>query len=659
MMVSSRHTRPDDPFVIKEGSLKYGNFNGKFAREWVEKSFTPTERGEETISSRLNAKFVAGARWILIFFLVILGSRLCWLQVVNGSYYRDMANGNRLRLERLDASRGIIYDRNGVPLVHNIANFILYCVPADLPKNPDERRALIGRLASLTDRIKPEELTATLNSLKPSQLEYYQPLFIADNIPYDAAIKMYLQSFDMPGIALSSKNRREYQLPSLSFSHLIGYAGKINDKEIVARPGVYSPLDYIGKNGLEKSWEDALRGSAGVKQIEVDALGKEKSVVSETAPIPGSNLILSIDTSAQKKLEELMAVQLQKLNLKKGVAIVMDPRNGEIISMVSLPGFDNNVFARGITQAEYTQLESSPDKPLFHRAVSGEYPSGSTVKPVIAAGALQEGIISSETTFLSSGGIRVGQWSFPDWKGGGHGVTDVRKAIAESVNTFFYIIGGGYGDFTGLGIDRMVDYLTRFRLGSALGIDLPNEADGFVPTKAWKEETKNEAWYIGDTYHVAIGQGDLITTPIQVAEYTSYFANGGTFYKPHLVKQLTDADGKVVRDINPEVLSKDVVRPDVTKIVREGMRQTATTGSARSLSALPVQAAGKTGTAQWSTKKAPHAWFTGFAPYDNAEIVVTILIEEGKEGSSAATPVAREFMQWYFTRTTASPVAQP
>lgn len=343
-----------------------------------------------------------------------------------------------------------------------------------------------------------------------------------------------------------------------------------------------------------------------------------------------------------------MASYISKAGLKRGAAVVLDPRNGEVISLVSLPTFDNNLFARGITLDEYKALADSPDQPLFSRAVSGEYPSGSTIKPIVAAAALQEKIITEFTSFLSTGGLRVGQWSFPDWKAGGHGQTNVKKAIAESVNTFFYYIGGGYDTFVGLGVDKMVSYFRKFLLGDQLGIDLPNEAKGFVPTKEWKEATKKEKWYVGDTYHIAIGQGDLIVTPLQVAAYTMAFANGGTIYQPHLVKELTRPDGTVVKTIESKTLASHLIDPANIEIVREGMRQTVTSGSARSMNALPVAVAGKTGTAQWSSKKNPHAWFTGFAPYNNPEMVITVLVEEGKEGSAIASPIAREFLAWYF-----------
>jgi penicillin-binding protein 2 len=326
----------------------------------------------------------------------------------------------------------------------------------------------------------------------------------------------------------------------------------------------------------------------------------------------------------------------------------MNPSNGEILAIVSLPSFDNNHFAQGISQAEYELLIKQPDKPLFNRAVSGEFPSGSTIKPVMSAAALQEGVINENTTIKSVGGIRIGQWFFPDYLAGGHGTVDVKKAIANSVNTFFYYIGGGYESFTGLGVDRIEKYFKLFGLGSQTGVDLAGEASGFVPSPAWKEEVKGEKWYIGDTYHISIGQGDLLVTPLQVAAYTSVFANKGKLYRPHFIRQVLTSGDTGFKELKEGPVRENFISDNNINIVREAMRQTVTAGSARRLTSLPATSAGKTGTAQWSTKEKPHAWFTGFAPYENPEVVVTILVEEGGEGHLAAVPIAEEYLQWYF-----------
>jgi len=359
-------------------------------------------------------------------------------------------------------------------------------------------------------------------------------------------------------------------------------------------------------------------------------------------------LVLSIDSDLQKKSEEILSANLKKLNLTKGAVIISDPNNGEILSLVSLPTFDNRLFAEGISADDYKKLIEDKDNPMFNRAISGEYPSGSTVKMIFAAAALQEKVITENTTILSNGGLKVAQWFFPDWKAGGHGLTSVRKAIAESVNTFFYYIGGGYQDFVGLGIERLVKYLNLFGLGNTLGIDLPNEATGFVPSQEWKEKVKGEKWYIGDTYNLSIGQGDLLVTPLQVNEWTAYFAAGGKEYQPHVVKEILDSNDKTIKTITESPLRDTLIDSYNVEIVRQGMRQTVTSGSAKRLLDLPVDSAAKTGTAQWNTTKDPHAWFTAFAPYKNPQIVITVLVEEGKEGSSVALTVAHDIMAYYF-----------
>ncbi len=356
-----------------------------------------------------------------------------------------------------------------------------------------------------------------------------------------------------------------------------------------------------------------------------------------------------MDLDLQEKAEEITENYISRSGLKRASVIVINPNNGEILALVSLPAYDNNLFAKGISQSDYDKFLNNPDHPLFNRSISGEFPSGSTIKPIFAAGALQEGVITENTSFLSNGGLRIGEWFFPDWKAGGHGMTNVRKAIAESVNTFFYYIGGGYQDFKGMGLSGLVKYSRLFGLGEMTGIDLHGERKGFVPTQAWKEETKNEPWYIGDTYHFAIGQGDVLVTPLQVANYTAAIANGGTLYKPHLVSKVLNTNNETVKEIRPEIIRSDFISAANLQIVREGMRQTITNGSARSLSIVPVAVAGKTGTAQWSTKKGPHAWFIGFAPYEKPTVAIMVLVEEGVEGSTMAAPIARDILQWYFT----------
>jgi penicillin-binding protein 2 len=615
----------------------------------VENIYEPEGRKHETVSAEhdyYRMYFISIFIGLALFFAI---GRTAWLQVVKGEYYYKMAEGNRIRIERIEAKRGVIYDRNNKSLVRNVANFMFYLVPADLPSDIIERDNLIFEISRALGTKTADEIKGMLTPIKRGSLESYRPLFIDDNINYDKAMMIYLQTDNWPGAQLSSRTRREYNLNTFSMSHILGYTGKISQSELDKSGDEYSPIDYIGKMGIENFWENELKGLSGMKQIEVDALGKEKKIISKQDALDGHNIILSIDLDAQKKLEEIIAVALQKLKLTKASAIAIDPNNGEIIAMVSLPAFNNNSFAKGISRAEYSALISRADLPLFNRSISGEYPSGSTIKPVIASAALEEGTINENTTVLSSGGIKIGEWFFPDWKPGGHGRTDVKRAIAESINTFFYYIGGGYQDFKGLGLDKINYYEEKFGLGKQTGIDLPGERSGFLPTKEWKEKEKKEKWYIGDTYHISIGQGDLLVTPLQVSLYTAVIANGGILYRPHIVKNIETGTGKSINSINNDSVRQGFIKEKNINIVRAGMRQTVTSGSGRKLSALSVEAAGKTGTAQSSTSKTKtHAWFTGFAPYDNPQIVITILIEDGGGGDVVAVPIAKDFLSWYF-----------
>jgi len=649
MGLNFKKQKENDPFVIKSG--RFGQVRGfSYRLGWTEDSFTPGGGEKETVGRTFDFSKLRPISIFIILALAVLAGRSAWLQIVKGNYYYSLAEGNRIRIERLEPKRGIIYDQNLNPLVRNVANSLLYLIPADLPRDEEARDKVIKKVSDILPELPAEEIKNKLARIKIGTLNSYQPLFLADNIPYEKAMLLYLKSANLPGVFLTDKTRRGYDLSAASLSHVLGYTGKINEKELEKSGDEYLPIDYIGKTGVEYFWENELKGESGKKYIEVDALGKEKKIISQSKTTDGHNLVLSLDLGLQKKLEEVTAAYLKKLNLNKAAAVVMNPNNGEILALVSFPAYDSNKFAKGISSEDYASLLDSPDNPLFNRVISGEYPSGSTIKPVIAAAGLEEKIISEHTSFLSVGGISIGQWFYPDWKAGGHGLTDVRKAIAQSVNTFFYYIGGGYEDFFGLGVERIVNYAKLFGLGAQTGVDLAGEAAGFLPTEEWKEKVKGERWYIGDTYHLAIGQGDLLVTPLQVANYTSVFANGGRLYRPHLVKEILTRDDKLVREVETAPIESDFIDKYNIEVVRQGLRQTITSGSAASLGSLPVAVAGKTGSAQWSTKEKTHAWFTGFAPYEKPEIVITILVEQGGEGSEVAVPIAREVMQWYFNK---------
>jgi penicillin-binding protein 2 len=656
------HNRREDPFVIKEGSIKDGKIGPVYRFGWAEEIYNPDAGHFETVGKNFNFAKLPILGVLLLSFLLLLTAKAAWLQVVKGEYYYYLAEGNRIRVERVEPRRGVIYDQNGLTLVRNQANFVLYLVPADLPRDEAELDRLLGEVSAIAGLALSAEIKSRIDGINPRSLEALRPVFIADNIEYEKAMALYLKSAEWPGVGLTNRIRREYlnyiyagedgAAPAApgrySLSHILGYTGKISEQELARSGQEYTQLDYIGKMGVEYFWENELKGLSGHKQVEVDAIGKEQKVISKTEAEDGHNLVLSLDVYQQVKLEEVLAAHLKRLDLNRAAGIILHPKSGEIRALVSLPAYDNNLFARGISQNDFSALIEDADKPLFNRAVSGEYPSGSVIKPVIAAAALEEGIISEHTSILSTGGLRISQWFFPDWLGGGHGPTSVRKALAQSVNTFFYYIGGGYDEFRGLGADGIVRYGSLFGLGAQTGVDLPGEALGLLPTAEWKKEVKGESWYIGDTYHLSIGQGNLLATPLQIAAYTAVFANGGVLYRPHLVKQILYSDDTPAREIAIEPVRENFLKPYNIEVVRQGLRQAVTQGSARRLASLPVPAAGKTGTAQWSSQESTHAWFAGFAPYDDPEQVIVILVEAGGEGSETAVPIVEEYWRWYF-----------
>lgn len=652
--------KDEELFFVCDEAVNNLTLNSKKGSELFEESISLNsdllkKKSKDFLGCAVSAKKLNLFLFLIFVGLFILIGKVSYMQIVKGNYYQEMAEGNRIRIERIKVERGIIYDRNFKPLVKNIPHFSLFLTPADLPADEKEKTNIIKQLAQIVEK-DPVEIMEVIKENSKS----YEPLLLKENLTYEKAIQLEILSAITPGVRLEIDNRRAYLNESkenqrvLSLSHILGYEGKITKEEIEANKDKgYFLTDYIGKTGLEYYYENLLRGKEGKKQIEVDALGKEKKVLATIEPQKGSSLVLTIDFNIQEKLEKILNKHLKSNNKSAGAALVLDPKTGEILALVSLPSFDNNIFIQGISEEEYQSLINNLDKPLFTRVISGTYPSGSTIKPIIAAAALEEKIINQNTTFLSTGGISIDKWFFPDWRSGGHGPTNVVRAIAESINTFFYIIGGGYKDFNGLGVEKMKKYAELFGLGNKLGIDLPFEASGLLPDREWKEKTKKEEWYIGDTYHFAIGQGDVLVTPLQISSAMSVFANGGTLWRPHIVREIVSNPDRS-SFIKPQVIRRDFVSKNNIDIIRQGLRQTVISGSAAKLQNLKVPSAGKTGTAQWLSGKPPHAWFTGFAPYSNSEVVITVLVEEGGEGSGIALDIAYEFLDWYFSKSSES-----
>ncbi len=593
------------------------------------------------------------ARWRFGFFSVLvlvglLASRSAYLQVAQGGYYRDIADANRTRVNVIPSHRGIIKDRSGLELAENSPDFRLLVWPKDLPtwpnallkeaKTDEAREQIIREAVALPVASIAAELEVSINELtdKLATAEPDEQLLLAEGISYENALAFYSRSSDYPGFIVEFSEKRQYYTGAIpTLSHILGYTGPVNNEEYETLEGKgYRRFDDVGKQGLELWHEDILRGQFGEEVVEVNAQGKSLRIVSRREAVDGQDLRLALDARLQAYIEIVLEDRLKATPTERAAVIVMNPHNGEILALVSAPGFDANLFTNGISSEDYAALLNDENAPLFPRAYAGEYPAGSTIKPVFAAAGLANGTITTQTTFMSTGGVMLGNRFFPDWRPGGHGLTNVYHAIADSVNTFFYMIGGGNESFPGMGLEKLMTAALTFGYGQKTGVDLPGEADGFLPSKKWKEEAKGEPWYIGDTYNVSIGQGDFLVTPLQVARATAVFANGGNLVTPHFVL----GDDQPVQNI---------LEDDIVDIVRDGMRQTVTAGSARMLQTIPVPVAGKTGTAQWSSTKDPHSWFTGFAPFEDPEIVITVLVEQGGEETSAL-PITQDILRWYF-----------
>ncbi|MFA5935365.1 MAG: penicillin-binding protein 2 [Patescibacteria group bacterium] len=579
---------------------------------------------------------------VMAVLLVTLFGRAFWMQVVHGATFREQAERNRLRQEILLPRRGIVRDREGRVLAENTPSFDVRMTERLLPTDMGLREdvlADVGRAISVP--------VQDIEALMTSSTDPDESLVIKRDLSYERAIAVKILATDVSGIdiVVGSKRRYPESDDTNTLSHILGYVSGITREELEKRRTEgYRQIDLIGKAGVESTYESILRGTPGEKLYEVDSRHRITAIVGEQVPVDGRDLTLSIDLDLQRATEKALREGMEKAKVMRGSAIVMDPRDGSILAIASLPAYDDNFFSGTVSSTQYAALIANPDHPLLPRAWAGTYPSGSTAKPVISVAALAEGIITPQTTVFSSGGLHVGPWFFPDWKAGGHGTVTVRSALAWSVNTFYYYVGGGYDRFVGLGVDKLTEWMRKFGLGAKTGIDVPGEASGFVPSREWKEATKGERWYIGDTYNLSIGQGDLLVTPLQVASFTSTIANGGYVVTPRIGMRYGRPD-ESPSDVPITRSSDRIASVEAVETVRQGMRENVTYGSGRALSDLPFTSAGKTGTAQWRSDKDNHAWFTSFAPFEDPRVVVTVLLEEGKEGSSTAVPVAKEILR--------------
>lgn len=575
----------------------------------------------------------------VIFSLLIL--RLWYLQIVNVDDFRALSESNRLRFLPVPASRGAIMDRNSVVMVRNRPAFSLAVIPLEIK----DMESMLDRLSKLLklDRLELEEKWQ-----KAKGRARYYPVVIATNLTREQVEIVEENHMRLAGVEVTIKPVREYSFEN-SGSHLLGYIGEISEKELDdERFSDYSPGDYIGKSGIERAWEKELHGEDGGRQVEVDSRGRLLRVLSERRSRLGNSVVLTIDTRLQREAEKAFEG-------RAGAAVAMDVNSGEVLAFVSSPTFDPSLFAGKIPVDVWKQYLQDKRRPLDNKALSGQYPPGSTFKMVTALAGLEAGVVNESTTFNCSGVYELGAGRFRCWNKHGHGAVNLRKSLKESCDVYYYNVGEK------LGIDRLAEMCRRFGLGEAMGIGLAGEKKGLIPTSEWKLKRFGKRWLPGDTPPVSIGQGYVLMTPIQMVSMVATVANEGTVYRPHLVKQLVDVDGNLLKTFSPEVIRRVNASAINFNKVKQGLYAVVNdpggTGAAAKL--YDVKVAGKTGTAQVvklgedrknrsSYEFQDHALFTAFAPYDKPEIAVAVVIEHGGGGGKAAAPLAARILRAYF-----------
>lgn len=589
------------------------------------------------LAKRLGHRLdVLGLIVILVF--VALVTRLGYLQVVQGKYYGRLADGNRIKLIPIMAPRGTYYDRNGVPLVSNRPGFTVTLVPISGPV-PAE---VVAKLAAILG-MNPAEISAKIEQQKGS----FEPIRVKTDVGPDIVTRIEERRGELPGVVIEIQPVRNYINNELA-AHVFGYVSEISDAELEKKKAEgYKAGDIIGKFGLEKVYDKDIRGTDGGGQVEVDVNGRAVQVLGKKEPIPGSSLVLTLDYRVQKAAEEAVDEQLKYLqtktenvNAKAAAVVVMNPKTGEILAMVSRPAFNPNLFNGGISTKDWKLLNDNPFHPMDNKAISGEYPPGSAFKIVTGVAALELAKVTPEEKILDTGK----HWIIPKGNAMGKalGWIDFRTALIQSNNVYFYEMGNR------LGIDNLEKYARLLGMGAFTGINLPGESDGLVANRRYKEKVYGEDWYLSETFDAAIGQGFNLATPLQMAQLMGQVATGGVRYRPLLVSRIVAPNGQTLKTFAPEEAGRVQISDRTLGLIREGLRHVAAEGTAAYyFSDFPVNIAAKTGTAE-NSHGDDHGWFTAYAPFDDPRVVVAVIVEQGGFGSMSAAPIARKILEAAF-----------
>jgi len=586
---------------------------------------------------------IRGRIWLLIMFVgvlfAVLTLRLWFLQIVKGEHFGELSESNRIRVLDLLPPRGVLFDRNGIPLADNVPSQVVTFTPEDAKGHEGVKEKLAAILGITTGdldaRIKKARNRAPL-----------QPIRIMENAGFEVVSVIEARKDELPGVMLQQELRRNYPYGPLA-SHAIGYIGGITQKESELEKYSALPSDMpIGKYGIENAYDNLIRGNPGRKGVEVDALGRRLRTLYTVEPEPGTDLVLTLDYYAQKAADEALEGQW-------GAIVAMDPKTGELLAMASSPDFDPNDFAIGISPEKWNELADNEAHPLNNRATQGTFPPGSTYKLSVGLGGLESGSIRPNDTVVCTGGWYFGGRRFGCWKRAGHGRISLHRAIVESCDVYFYKLGDK------MGIDTIAKYSKYLGLGKRTGIVL-RESPGLIPTTEWKRRVYDEPWYPGETLSCAIGQGSVLVTPLQLARMTASLVNGGIVFRPQLLKAIRHSDGRSWAPMMPTVLGNAPVDPENLRHIVDGMYGVVNEdgGTARRARIEGVTVGGKTGTAQVVSlgktqankndkRFLDHAWFVAAAPLESPEIAVAVLVEHGGHGGSAAAPLAKKVIEAY------------
>ena len=594
----------------------------------------------------LTRTIVAGM--LVLATILLLVSRMVQLQVVDHEHFTTLSRENRVKLVPLPPTRGLIYDRNGVLLAQNRPAY-------SLEITPEQVKDLQGTLSELAKVIEigQEDLERFWQLKKRKRRFDSVPIRI--DLSQDETAQFAVHRHRFPGVDIKAQLLRHYP-HDVKTNHVLGYVGRVSQadlKQIDASN--YAGTSHIGKNGVEKTYESALHGVVGLEQVEVNAAGRRVRTLEQSAPEPGVDVHLHLDIGLQE-------VAMQAFGDNNGAAVAINPQNGGVLAFVSQPGYDPNQFVEGISTKNYRALQQDEDRPLYNRALRGQYPPGSTVKPFMGLAGLERGAITYDSSIYCPGFYQLpgNVHRYRDWKKGGHGSMDLESAIVQSCDVYFYRLAHD------LGIDQLHDYLSQFGFGDRTGIDLTGESTGLLPSRDWKRRARRQPWYPGETLIMGIGQGYYLTTPLQLAAATAAIANNGTFYTPHVVDYLRDRDSGEINPIPPHPKLIRVGAQQNWEDVRNAMRDVVESarGTAKRIRSDRYQIAGKTGTAQVFTvaqdaeyeeegldkKLRDHALFVAYAPVEDPQIAVAVVVENGGHGGAVAAPIARQIMDAYLLR---------